>query len=123
MTSPEKDDVREERIMMEIVVDAYESEERAMGWYYYLDDELPFPFPADCTQPQPTSVLQVGEKVTVTGMPAPDVCQHDMFVNVDWQGRQLAVPPAQLTPTDEADEDAHRVAEDWHYWLARGYAF
>ena len=46
-----------------------------------------------------------------------------MFVNVDWQGRELAVPLAQLTPTDAADEVAHLVVEDWHYWLARGYAF
>ena len=27
---------REERIEMEIVVDAYGAEKRAMGWYYYL---------------------------------------------------------------------------------------
>ena len=30
---PEKDEVREERIDMEIVVDAYDEDERAMGWY------------------------------------------------------------------------------------------
>ena len=28
----------EERITYEIVVDCYDSEEVAMGWYYYLDD-------------------------------------------------------------------------------------
>lgn len=123
MTPTEEDQAREERIIMEIVVDAYDPEERAMGWYYYLADELPFPFPAVCTQPQANSVLQIGEKVRVTGMPSPDVCQHDMYVNVDWQGRALAVPLAQLTPTDEADEATHQVVEDWHYWLARGYAF
>src|SRR4051794_23405584 len=32
---PEKDEVREERIDMEIVVDAYGEEERAMGWHCY----------------------------------------------------------------------------------------
>ena len=37
---------REERIEMEIVVDAYGAEERAMGWYYYLEDTLAFPFSA-----------------------------------------------------------------------------
>ncbi len=123
MTHPQEDDAREKRIMMEIVVDAYDEAERAMGWYYYLADELPFPFPAECIQSQPTSVLQVGEKLRVTGMPSTDECLHDMFVNVDWQGRELAVPLAQLKPTDEADEPTHQVVEDWHYWLARGYAF
>ena len=38
MAYVKKDGVREERINMEIVVDAYDEEERAMGWYYYLAD-------------------------------------------------------------------------------------
>ncbi|MFZ1061286.1 MAG: calcium-binding protein [Candidatus Rokuibacteriota bacterium] len=33
---------------MEIVVDAYDEQERAMGWYYYLQDQLRFPFTATC---------------------------------------------------------------------------
>lgn len=36
MAKVEQDAEREERIMMEIVVDAYGPEEQAMGWYYYL---------------------------------------------------------------------------------------
>src|SRR4051794_34624422 len=35
-TKPQKDEEREERITMEIVVDAYNEDERAMGWYCYL---------------------------------------------------------------------------------------
>ena len=31
-----RDEHREERISMEIIVDAYGPEEQAMGWYYYL---------------------------------------------------------------------------------------
>jgi hypothetical protein len=34
----------ENRIEMEIVVDAYNESERAMGWYYYLQDNLAMPF-------------------------------------------------------------------------------
>ena len=40
MARVEKDDAREERIDMEVVVDAYGEEERAMGWYTYLGDKL-----------------------------------------------------------------------------------
>jgi hypothetical protein len=29
---------------MKIIVDAYNEEEQAMGWYYYLDGKLNFPF-------------------------------------------------------------------------------
>jgi len=43
-----KDDIREERIMMEIVVDAYDEEEKAMGWASYLEDKISFPFEAEC---------------------------------------------------------------------------
>ncbi len=31
---------------MEIVVDAYNEEERAMAWCYYLTEQLTFPFEA-----------------------------------------------------------------------------
>lgn len=32
-----RDDTRERRITDEIIVDAYDPEEKAMGWYYYLE--------------------------------------------------------------------------------------
>ena len=38
MARQAKDEAREERIHMEIIVDAYGPEEQAMGWYNYLDD-------------------------------------------------------------------------------------
>lgn len=40
----ETDEVRERRITMEAVVDAYNEQERAIGWYYYLERRLDFPF-------------------------------------------------------------------------------
>ena len=46
MKKPKKDKKREERIIMEIIVDANGPEEQAMGWYYYLEDRLHFPFTA-----------------------------------------------------------------------------
>ena len=39
-----EDKAREDRIIFDIVVDAYDDTERAMGWYYYLQDELRTPF-------------------------------------------------------------------------------
>jgi hypothetical protein len=39
-----RDAEREERITMEIVVDAYGAEEQAMSWYYYLQNTMQFPF-------------------------------------------------------------------------------
>ena len=59
---------RERRIEMEAVVDAYNSEERAMGWYYYLEERLKFPFKARCKSKREISPLRVGEDVDVMGM-------------------------------------------------------
>jgi len=36
---------------MDAIVDAYGPEERATGWYYYLDDRIIFPFDAICIKP------------------------------------------------------------------------
>ena len=65
---PKRDETREERISMEIVVDAYNEEERAMGWYCYLEDKLGFPFLTRCIKERPISPLRVGDEVEVVGM-------------------------------------------------------
>ena len=117
-----RDDEREERIQMEIVVDAYGPEEQALGWYTYLDDALQFPFLARCIAERATSPLQIGDEVEVIGMPPEDVCEHEMFVLTPWERRTLAVPLAQLAAL-HADEQTRQAIEDWHYWVERGYQF
>ncbi len=57
MARQAKDEAREQRINWEIVVDANGPEEQAMGWYYYLDDTIHFPFSARCVARRPTSPL------------------------------------------------------------------
>ena len=57
-SKPKKDEAREERISMEIVVDAYDEGERAMGWYYYLEDKLHTPFLTRCVKVRAISPLR-----------------------------------------------------------------
>jgi hypothetical protein len=45
-----------------------------------------------------------------------------MLVQIQWQGRTMAVPLSQLTATDP-DEQACEAINDWHYWVAQGYCF
>src|SRR5918997_1021239 len=75
-TKPAKDEVREERIDMEIVVDAYNADERAMGWYSHLTDTLDVPFGARCIEERSISPLAVGDEVEVIGMPAGGGCDR-----------------------------------------------
>ena len=59
------DEMREQRIAMEAVVDAHDSGERAMGWYYYLDGKMKVPFRARCRSVRSISVLKVKDEVEV----------------------------------------------------------
>jgi hypothetical protein len=120
MAHIDKNDEREERIHMEIIVDAYEPEEQAMGWFNYLCDTLHFPFQARCRVQRPTSPLSPGKEVTVLAMASDEVCEHDMFVTILWQHRQLAVPLMQLEGL-QIDEETQQAIEDWQYWMDRGY--
>ena len=42
IAQPKSDLIREDRILNEVVVDAYGPEERAMAWYYYLENKNAF---------------------------------------------------------------------------------
>ena len=114
-----RDDDFDERLEMEIIVDA-KPEEQSIGWYYYLEEHLRFPFKARCVAERATSPLRVGEVVEVRGMPADEVCEHEMFVNITWQDRLLAVPLVQLVGV-AVDAGTEQAIQDWHTWVERGY--
>jgi Calcium binding len=90
------DDDFEQRLRDEIILDAFGPEEQALSWYNYLAEHLRFAFQARCVGAQPASPLRVGDRVEVRGMPAEEVCNHAMFVNIAWQERLLVVPLRQL---------------------------
>src|SRR5574341_549162 len=96
MPRAKKENKREHRITMEIIVDAYSPEEQAMGWYYYLEEKLRFPFKAKCINERPISPLRKGDQVEVVKMAPEDECDHEMFVRIRWDRRTLAVPLSQL---------------------------
>ena len=117
-----KDKERENRIAMEIVVDAYRAEEQAMGWYYYLQDTLKFPFLAHCIAKRIISPLQIGDEVEITSMAPESECEHEIFVMMPWERSGLAVPLMQLKMI-HGDEKTKEAVEDWCYWVGMGYKF
>jgi hypothetical protein len=129
MSELEVDESREERIDMEVVVDAYDEEERRLGWYYYLDNKIKFPFKAVwVSEEHPTDsedeVEIAGEEVEVIGMASEDDCQDDMYVEIVYQEEDtedtFAVPLYDVVPT-EVDDQTLEAIEDWYYWVDRGY--
>jgi len=120
---PNEDPERENRIIMEIVVDAYGEMERAMGWYCYLQNKLKFPFEAICTEERQTSPLAIDEEVDVIGMADSDECHSEIFVLIeDDDEDELAVPLSQLQ-VRRGTADTIQSVQDWHYWVARGYQY
>ena len=116
------DPVREERIDMTIVVDAYDSYERVIGWYCSLEGTIENKVRCRCRKTRSMSPLTVGDDVEVLEMAPQDDCEGEMFVFVRWNDRKLAVPLEQLEPIS-GDPKAIEMIEDWLYWCLMGYEF
>lgn len=126
MATVERDETRENRIVEEIVVDAEDKEERAMGWYYYLDDSLNFPFMAKWKRKSRKTGTVEEKLVEVLGMCPEDDCLKDMYLDIALlNGKEDDVYSAKLSDLEaiDVDEDTEQAIADWMYWLARGYKF
>ena len=118
-----RDEEREERIRMEIIVDAYGPDKQATAWYVYLQEQLQFPVLTHCIAERAISPLQIGDEVEIIDMAPEAECEHEMFVMMRWERRGLAVPLSQLEVFGGIDEQTQQAIEDWHYWVKRGYRF
>jgi len=122
MAKLKRDSIREERIDNEAVVDAYGPEERAMGWYYYLENKIRFPFQAKCLVAKLISPLKKGETAEVQRLAPEEACSSDMLVLIRWHDRNVAVPLSQLAPI-AGDKSTQEAIGDWHYWVGQGFRF
>jgi hypothetical protein len=100
MKKRQQDPDREDRIHKEIIVDTNGPEEQAMGWYYYLENKLRFPFQGRCIASNVVSPLRKGEIGEVIRMAPEEACLGDMLVLIRWQYRTMAVPLSQLSASD-----------------------
>ena len=101
----EKDNDREDRIDMEVVVDAYGSDERAMGWDYYVSDNCNFPFKAKCINERRSSPLQLKDEVEVLDTSPAEQCEKEMFVGKSEKGRLCCLCALCRYPCREFFED------------------
>jgi hypothetical protein len=108
----------EKRIHDDIIVDAYDDIEVAMGWYYYMEEKLQFPFKAKCVEERDTSPLSKDEVVEVIELASEDDCEHEMFVKIKWTNRKLAVPLSQLTGV-KVNAEIKQAIGDWKYWMGK----
>lgn len=122
MKKPPVERERENRIRDAIIVDAYGSDEQAMGWYYYLDARLRFPFEGECRTSRRTSPLRPGERFRILAMAPEEECGQEMFVMIAWREGELAIPLSQVAVCG-ADAETIEAVGDWRYWVEMGYEF
>jgi len=125
MPNKETDPVREHRIVYEIVVDAYDEAERAMGWYYYLQDKITFPFLAKWKKKAQKTGLITEKEVEVLGMASEEDCESNIYVEVAYTGEQDDTFIAKLSDIEaiNLDPDTEEAIADWLYWIDMGYEF
>jgi hypothetical protein len=102
MPKPKKDPVREDRIHNEAIVDAYGPEEQALGWYYYLENKIRFPFQAECIRAKVVSPLLKGERVEVRRLAPEDACTTDLCSPAESSRSSQAPHPHENGPPTQA---------------------
>ena len=121
MKKLKKDPIREERIHNEAIVDAG-PEERAMGWYYYLENQLRFPFQARCITAKSFRLsAKVKPSRSFAWRPKKLAAPTCSCRSAGKAGR-MAVPLSQLAAID-VDQVTKEAIGDWHYWVSQGYLF
>ena len=82
-----------------------------MGWYYYLDDKVSFPFSAECVTADKRSPLELSERVSAIKMSGEDICSNEMYIDVTWSGKVLAISLAKINPLDADDDTVEAVGD------------
>lgn len=75
---PINDEILDDRVQL-IVADCHDSDERAMAWFYYVAEEISYPFQAKCISEIPSSPLLKDEAVEVRDIASAEACEHTIF--------------------------------------------
>lgn len=108
---------REHRIFYEIIVDCYDEEEQKMGWYYYMEEKLHFPFEAQIILRKKNGT-KTKQSVEVVQLSSDEEFGNDMTVEVCYDEIVLDIPLLQLLNI-KADEASIQAIEDWRYWNSK----
>ncbi len=109
----------EERIENEIIIGAYDNDEKFSRWYNYLFENLTFPFDAIYQ-----ISLEESKNVNVINITEYDFCYDEKTVMVEATNKNeiISIPLLQIK-NPEADEKTLEAIEDLQYWLTMGNSF
>jgi hypothetical protein len=91
-----------------------------MGWYYYLEDKIRFPFQANCIAAKVVSPLRKGETVEVHGMAPEDACSADILRDVLFE---LTFPSAASASSTRSTCLCARSRSFFNSWITPDMCF
>ncbi len=103
----------------EILIDTYNDEEVASAWYTYMEENMSFPFKAECLFESAISPFKKGECLEVVGLGEIESCDHGIYVKISFCDRQFDIPLFDMRPIDATNETITAVS-CWYHWISDG---
>ncbi len=103
----------------EIIVDCYDETEVSMGWYYFMEETLKFPFKATVSLQKRDGSTE-SKEVKITGLASDEAgfTNKDFNLEIENGEYRYTVAYSQLSHLKASAEtrDALRI---WNYWLSK----
>jgi hypothetical protein len=107
------------KIDYEIIVDCYDEYEVSMGWYYYMEETLKFPFKAKAKLKKVEGTAKLTE-VSVTGLAADEegFMHNDFDLEIITGKYVINIAYSKLSHI-KADDETLEALAIWDYWNLR----
>ena len=107
---------QKERIDYEVIVDCYDEYEMSMGWFYYLYDNLTFPFKAIFLYDSEIGDFKKGDIILVNS-DKDNISIYDFVATVEVsKDEDIYEIPLMMLQGVDCSEATNQVIEDWRYW-------
>lgn len=110
------EDERDHRIHYEIIVDAYDDQEVAMSWYYYMEEKLEFPIMAKVKLPVKGGKTEE-KSVKIVEIDPKSETSLTLRLGIAESGgdRVQYISPDDIISAETSAENLE-VLNDWLYW-------
>lgn len=107
------------KIDYEIIVDAYDEYEQSMGWFYFFEECLEFPFTALAQLKKRDGTLE-SKRVKLTGMASKEEDFMNNDFNLEMEQGQYLRPVAYSALSDiRASEETREAFQIWDFYWRR----
>jgi Calcium binding len=111
-----EDPIRQKRIDYEVIVDCYDDDEVAMGWYYYLSENLVFPIPATVQLKQRGGKMEeVNVEIVEVDPKSEEGSPIRLGITEKGQKRVQYISPEVITNVKTSPTNT-LIINDWLYW-------